>query len=303
MPDVQRDQDRMIKAQKYYQTVVDKYPKSEYVTDAKYKIQVAKDQLAGREMKVGRYYLQRANYTAAINRFREVLGKYQSTRHTEEALYRLVEGYLKLGIVNEAQTAAAVLGHNYPEFQWYKDAYALLKTGNLEPHESSGILDFQERSKAGRVFREETRRSADRGASDRMLVQLAIRDIVLIDRIDFDSDRGLTVLTGETGAGKSILLDAFALALGGRGDGSLVRSGQPQGQVTAVFDLAAGPSRAHAAARAGHRGRRRSHPAPRADGRRPHAAPSSTTRRSARRRCARSAARSSRSTASTTSAR
>ena len=70
-----------------------------------------------------------------------------------------------------------------------------------------------------------------------MLVQLAIRDIVLIDRIDFDPDRGLTVLTGETGAGKSILLDAFALALGGRGDGSLVRSGQPQGQVTAAFDL------------------------------------------------------------------
>jgi DNA repair protein RecN (Recombination protein N) len=71
-----------------------------------------------------------------------------------------------------------------------------------------------------------------------MLVQLAIRDIVLIDRIDFDPDRGLTVLTGETGAGKSILLDSFTLALGGRGDGSLVRSGQPQGQVTAVFDLA-----------------------------------------------------------------
>ena len=71
-----------------------------------------------------------------------------------------------------------------------------------------------------------------------MLVQLAIRDIVLIDRIDFDPDRGLTVLTGETGAGKSILLDAFTLALGGRGDGALVRAGQPQGQVTAVFDLA-----------------------------------------------------------------
>ena len=77
-----------------------------------------------------------------------------------------------------------------------------------------------------------------------MLVQLIIRDIVLIDRIDFDPDRGLTVLTGETGAGKSILLDAFTLALGGRGDGALVRSGQPQGQVTAVFDLpAAHPAR------------------------------------------------------------
>src|SRR3954454_22292833 len=73
-----------------------------------------------------------------------------------------------------------------------------------------------------------------------MLVQLSIRDIVLIDRLDLEFGRGLTVLTGETGAGKSILLDAFSLALGGRGDGSLVRHGQPQGQVTAVFDLSAG---------------------------------------------------------------
>ncbi|MBX9739907.1 MAG: AAA family ATPase, partial [Beijerinckiaceae bacterium] len=82
-----------------------------------------------------------------------------------------------------------------------------------------------------------------------MLVQLSIRDIVLIDRLDIEFGRGLTVLTGETGAGKSILLDAFSLALGGRGDGSLVRTGQPQGQITAVFDLAMDhPARAAAAA-------------------------------------------------------
>ena len=136
IPDADRDQDRAEKSMIVFNQLVQKFPKSEYVTDAKYKIQVAKDQLAGREMKVGRYYLQTSNYAAAINRFREVLGKYQSTRHTEEALYRLVEGYLRLGIQNEAQTAAAVLGHNYPDSQWYKDAYTLLKTGGLEPNES-----------------------------------------------------------------------------------------------------------------------------------------------------------------------
>lgn len=137
IPEADKDQERAEKAMVVFNQLVQKYPKSEYVTDAKYKIQVAKDQLAGREMKVGRFYLQSSNYTAAINRFREVLAKYQTTRHTEEALYRLTESYLKLGITHEAQTAAAVLGHNYPDSQWYKDAYSLLKTGNLEPNEHS----------------------------------------------------------------------------------------------------------------------------------------------------------------------
>ena len=100
-------------------------PKSEYVDDAKYKIQVTEDQLAGKEMSIGRFYLNRHNYTAAINRFRNVLQYYQTTRHAPEALYRLVEAYLGLGITGEAQTAAAVLGHNFPDSQWYKDAYNL----------------------------------------------------------------------------------------------------------------------------------------------------------------------------------
>lgn len=138
IPEVTRDQERSEKAVAVFSQLVQKFPKSEYVADAKYKIQVAKDQLAGREMSVGRWYLEKKNYTAAVNRFREVLGKYQSTRHTEEALYRLVEAYLRLGITNEAQTAAAVLGHNYPGSQWYQDAFALLKTGGFEPHEDSG---------------------------------------------------------------------------------------------------------------------------------------------------------------------
>lgn len=138
IPEVTRDQERSEKAVAVFSQLVQKFPKSEYVADAKYKIQVAKDQLAGREMVVGRWYLEKKNYTAAVNRFREVLAKYQSTRHTEEALYRLVEAYLRLGITNEAQTAAAVLGHNYPGSQWYQDAFALLKTGGFEPQEDNG---------------------------------------------------------------------------------------------------------------------------------------------------------------------
>jgi outer membrane protein assembly factor BamD len=135
VPDVMRDQESAEKALQIFLQLVEKYPKSEYVTDAKYKIQVARDQLAAKEMNVGRFYLTRKNYPAAINRFHEVLGKYQMTRHTEEALYRLTEAYLAMGISNEAQTAAAILGHNYPDSQWYKDAHELLRNGGLEPHE------------------------------------------------------------------------------------------------------------------------------------------------------------------------
>jgi outer membrane protein assembly factor BamD len=135
IPDISRDQEKAGKALAAFQSVVQKYPTSEYVEDAKYKIQVTEDQLAGKEMSIGRFYLNRRNYTAAINRFRNVLQYYQTTRHAEEALYRLVEAYLGLGITDEAQTAAAVLGHNFPNSQWYQDAYDLLKGHGLSPHE------------------------------------------------------------------------------------------------------------------------------------------------------------------------
>ena len=137
IPDISRDQDAATKALEAFQDVVKKYPKSEYVEDAKFKIQVTADQLAGKEMSIGRFYLNRHNYTAAINRFRDVLQSYQTTRHAEEALYRLVEAYLGLGITDEAQTAAAVLGHNFPDSQWYQDAYALLKGKGLSPEENA----------------------------------------------------------------------------------------------------------------------------------------------------------------------
>jgi outer membrane protein assembly factor BamD len=136
IPDISRDQDRTAKALELFSQIVQKYPNSEYVNDSKFKIQVARDQLAGKEMSVGRFYLHRRNYVAAINRFRNVLANYQTTRHAEEALYRLTEAYLGLGVTSEAQTAAAVLGHNFPDSQWYKDAYALLKGGGLEPEEN-----------------------------------------------------------------------------------------------------------------------------------------------------------------------
>jgi len=135
IPDISRDQDRSQKALEAFKKVVEDYPNSEYVSDAKFKIQVTSDQLAGKEMSIGRFYLNRRNYTAAINRFRSVLSNYQTTRHAEEALYRLTEAYMGLGITDEAQTAAAVLGHNFPDGHWYKDAYALLKSGGLEPAE------------------------------------------------------------------------------------------------------------------------------------------------------------------------
>ena len=138
IPDTTRDQDRSEKALAALQDLVQKFPKSEYAGDARYRIQVARDQIAGNTMEVGRYYLERRNYTAAINRFRDVVSKYQTTRHVEEALERLTEAYMALGLTGEAQTAAAVLGHNFPDSQWYKDAFALLQSGGLEPREDAG---------------------------------------------------------------------------------------------------------------------------------------------------------------------
>ena len=115
-----------------------KFPNTEYAASAKRKIDIAKDQLAGKEMTIGRYYQEKRDYTGAINRFKVVVTQYQTTRHVEEALMRLTELYMALGIVDEAQTAAAVLGHNFPDSPWYKDAYRLVKSGGLEPHETEG---------------------------------------------------------------------------------------------------------------------------------------------------------------------
>lgn len=138
IPDVTRDQARTERALGALEEVIRKYPTSEYANASKQKIEVARDQLAGKEMEIGRYYLKKKDYTGAINRFKVVVTKYQTTRHVEEALMRLTESYMALGIVDEAQTAAAVLGHNFPDSQWYKHAYALVKSGGVEPKENQG---------------------------------------------------------------------------------------------------------------------------------------------------------------------
>ncbi len=138
IPDVTRDQDATRKAMASLEEIIQRYPDSEYAEDARDKLIVARDQLAGKEMQVGRYYLERREYIAAVNRFRYVVTEYQDTRHVEEALERLVEANLGLGLVNEAQTAAAVLGHNFPDSPWYKDAYKRLNAGGLEPQEDTG---------------------------------------------------------------------------------------------------------------------------------------------------------------------
>ncbi len=136
IPDVTRDQDGTQKAMAAFEELIEKYPESEYVDEARRKLAVAQDQIAGKEMEVGRYYLERDENLAAINRFRVVVEKYQRTRHVEEALFRLTESYYTLGLTEEAQTAAAVLGHNFPDSRWYRDAHTLLESGGFAPSET-----------------------------------------------------------------------------------------------------------------------------------------------------------------------
>jgi outer membrane protein assembly factor BamD len=136
IPDISRDQGRTEKAMAALEEVIRKYPTSEYATSAKKKLEGARDQIAGKEMEIGRYNLERRDYTGAINRFKTVVTQYQTTRHVEEALARLTEAYMSIGVVGEAQTAAAVLGHNFPDSRWYKDAYNLVKSGGVEPSEN-----------------------------------------------------------------------------------------------------------------------------------------------------------------------
>ena len=136
--DITRDQEISQNAIDTYTLLIANYPNSDYAKDARDKMVIAVDQLAGKEMSVGRYYEGNGQYAAAINRFRSVVDKYQTSTHIEEALFRLTEGYLALGLIGEAQTAAAVLGHNYPSSSWYKESFALLQKQGLQPQMVSG---------------------------------------------------------------------------------------------------------------------------------------------------------------------
>lgn len=131
--DITRDQQLSQDAIATYTLLIRNYPESDYAKDAREKMVIAVDQLAGKEMSVGRYYAGNGQYTAAINRFRVVVDRYQTSTHIEEALFRLTESNLALGLTNEAQTAAAVLGHNYPSSSWYKESLELLHKVGLEP--------------------------------------------------------------------------------------------------------------------------------------------------------------------------
>jgi outer membrane protein assembly factor BamD len=147
--DITRDQDRTEKAITELQEVVRKFPGTEYAIAAKRKIEIARDQLAGKEVAIGRWYMERRDFTGAINRFKVVVTRYQTTRHVEEALMRLTEAYMTLGIVDEAQTSAAVLGHNFPDSPWYHDAYNLMKSRGLEPSENKSSWISQAFKKFG----------------------------------------------------------------------------------------------------------------------------------------------------------
>ena len=136
--DVGRDQSTTARALRALEEVTRRFPGSVYARDARLKIDLARDHLAGKEMTVGRYYQRRGNHVAAIGRFRKVVELYQTTSHTPEALHRLTEAYLALGLPNEAQTSAAVLGHNYPGSRWYQHSYALLADSDLEPEADEG---------------------------------------------------------------------------------------------------------------------------------------------------------------------
>ena len=131
--DVGRDQQVTAKALEAFKTLMVNYPNSEYVKAAELKFDLAFDHLAGKEMEVGRYYLKRQQFPAAINRFRTVVEEYQTSSYTAEALHRLVEAYLSMGLVEEAQSAGAILGYNYQATAWYQRTYSLLKNENLSP--------------------------------------------------------------------------------------------------------------------------------------------------------------------------
>ena len=131
--DVGRDQEMTALALVSLEELVRRFPDTPYSRDARLKIDLTRDHLAGKEMDIGRYYQTRANYVAAVNRFRRVVERFQTTSHVPEALHRLTESYLALGVPHEAQAAAAVLGHNFPGSDWYLDSYALLERVDLRP--------------------------------------------------------------------------------------------------------------------------------------------------------------------------
>ena len=131
--DVSRDQKVTELSLNSFKELISRFPKSKYARDAQVKIDLAYDHLAGKEMEIGRYYHQQRQYLAAINRFRKVVEAYQTTTHVPEALHRLTEAYLALGVLEEARKTASVLGHNFPGSEWYVDSYEVLENKKINP--------------------------------------------------------------------------------------------------------------------------------------------------------------------------
>lgn len=141
--DVGREQARSELALAALNDITARFPDSEYARDAALKTDLVRDQLAGKDMEVGRYYLKRNEHLAAINRFKSVITKYDTTSHTPEALHRLVEAYLSIGLIGQAQAAAAVLGYNYPGSEWYADTYTLMTAAGVDVPTQPGKGDIE----------------------------------------------------------------------------------------------------------------------------------------------------------------
>ena len=151
--DVGRDQARSYNALTALNEVIARFPQSDYARDAALKVDMVRDQLAGKEMEIGRYYLQRSEHLAAINRFKRVITDYQTTSHAPEAMHRLVEAYLSIGLTGQAQQTAAVLGHNYPGSDWYADSYALMQGQGVSlPEKPDAKAGFNMFERLGRMF-------------------------------------------------------------------------------------------------------------------------------------------------------
>ena len=139
--DVDRDQAMTERAMEALQEVVNRFPDSEYARDSQLKYDLTLDQLAGKEMSIGRYYLRQGHYNGAINRFRTVIENFETTSHVPEALHRLSEAFLALGLREQARVAASVLGYNYPGSEWYVDSYALLVDEGVRPPDERGFME------------------------------------------------------------------------------------------------------------------------------------------------------------------
>lgn len=162
--DVGRDQRTTELALEALQEVVRRFPQSDYARDARLKIDMTHDQLAGKEMEIGRFYLLRDQHLAAINRFKRVVEveSLQTSSHTPEALHRLVESYLSVGLAQEAQKSAAVLGYNFPGSEWYERTYALMNARGVAPVAQE---EAQRRGWLSRIFRRDKPSTEDRPAA------------------------------------------------------------------------------------------------------------------------------------------